>query len=446
MQGRVFLVVIGGIVASALVTASLADREGRRTFAQVRAAHTADRVEQLVSALEAVPPEVRPTLAATLGRGMTAQFAMPKTPEQEVDAELTAALSEEFGADRIIVATTGTRADCVTQSRDSAAVDDTDARPCRVISLRLRDGTPLRLILRPQPEFSWTRPHSSRWLLYAIFFPVCLALLAYVIARMATRPLEQLALAATELGVDINRPPLVERGPAEVRDAAAAFNAMQARIRRYVAERTEMLAAIAHDLQTPLTRLRLRLEKVTDTELRDKLVDDLASMQIMVREGLDLATSIDAGGLMQRVDVDSLLSSVCADAVDAGHDVTLVGQTGVSIPAIPGALQRCLTNLIDNAVKYGSYARVTASCEAGKVVIRVADGGPGIPEAQMERVFDPFYRLETSRSRETGGSGLGLTIARNIAHKHGGTLTLRNKPGGGLECVLVLPIQRHPGL
>ena len=441
MQGRVFLVLIGGIVASALVTASLADLEGRRTFAQVRAAHTADRVEQLVTALEAVPPEVRATLAATLGRGMTAQFAGPEAPGQEVDAELTAALTDEFGGDRTVVANAGTSADCVTRSGDSAAVDQ-NAKPCRVISLRLRDGTPLRLILRPQPEFSWTRPHSSRWLLYAIFFPVCLGLLAYVVARMATRPLNQLAQAATELGRDINRPPLVERGPAEVRDAAAAFNAMQARIRRYVQERTEMLAAIAHDLQTPLTRLRLRLEKVNDTELRDKLVDDLASMQIMIREGLDLATSIDAGGLMQRVDVDSLLSSVCADAVDAGHDVTLVGQTRVSIPAIPGALQRCLTNLIDNAVKYGGYARVTAGCEAGNVVIRVADGGPGIPEAQMERVFDPFYRLETSRSRDTGGSGLGLTIARNIAHKHGGTLTLRNKPGGGLECLLVLPIQR----
>ena len=440
MQGRVFLVLIGGIVASALLTALLADREGRRTFAQVRAAHTADRVEQLVTALEAVPPEFRATLAATLQRGMTAQFAGPEAPGQEVDAELTAALTEEFGGNRTVVANAGTSADCVTQPGDSPAVDQ-NAKPCRVISLRLRDGTPLRLILRPQPELSWTRPHSSRWLLYAIFFPVCLGLLAYVVARMATRPLNQLAQAATELGGDINRPPLVERGPAEVRDAAAAFNAMQARIRRYVEERTEMLAAIAHDLQTPLTRLRLRLEKVNDTELRDKLVDDLASMQIMIREGLDLA-SIDAGGLMQLVDVDSLLSSVCADAVDAGHDVTLVGQTRVSIPAIPGALQRCLTNLIDNGVKYGGYARVTAGCEAGNVVIRVADGGPGIPEAQMERVFAPFYRLETSRSRETGGSGLGLTIARNIAHKHGGTLTLRNKPGGGLECLLVLPIQR----
>jgi signal transduction histidine kinase len=440
MQGRVFLVLIGGIVASALLTATLADREGRRTFAQVRAAHTADRVEQLVAALEAVPPEVRPTLAATLGRGMTAQFAMPKGQDQEVDEELTAALRDEFGNDRTIVATAGTPEDCVTPSGDAAAVDHADTRPCPVISLSLRDGTPLRLISRPQPEFSWTRPRSSRWLLYAIFFPVCLALLAYLIARMTTRPLNQLAQAATELGADINRPPLVERGPAEVRDAAAAFNAMQARILRYVEERTEMLAAIAHDLQTPLTRLRLRLEKVKDTELRDKLVDDMASMQSMIREGLDLATSIDAGGLMQLVDVDSLLSSVCADAADAGHDVTLVGQTQASIPAIPGALQRCLNNLIDNAVKYGGFARVTAGCEAGNVVIRVADGGPGIPAAQMERVFDPFYRLETSRSRETGGSGLGLTIARNIAHKHGGTLTLRNKPGGGLECLLVLPI------
>src|SRR6266403_1876148 len=188
MQSRVFLVLIGGIVASALLTATLADREGRRTFAQVRAAHTADRVEQLVSALEAVPPEVRPTLAATLGRGMTAQFAGPQAPAQEVDAELTAALTEEFGGDLTVGSTAGTSADCVTQSGDSA-VDPSNARPCRVISLRLRDGTPLRLILRPQPEFSWTRPRSSRWLLYAIFFPTCLVLLAYIIARMATRPL-----------------------------------------------------------------------------------------------------------------------------------------------------------------------------------------------------------------------------------------------------------------
>jgi len=438
MQGRVFLVLIGGIVASALLTAGLADREGRRTFAQVRAAHTADRVEQLVSALEAVPPEVRPTLAATLGRGMTAQFAAPDAPLQENDAELTDALVDELGKDRNVTA--GPRADCAAQAGNNGASARPVVTSCQVISLTLRDGTPLRLVLRPQPDFNWSRPHSSRWLLYAIVFPLCLGLLAYVVARMATRPLGHLARAATALGGDINQPPLPENGPSEVRDAAAAFNVMQSRIRSYVEERTEMLAAIAHDLQTPITRLRLRLEKVADENLRDKLVADLGAMQGMIREGLDLATSLDTGGMMQRVDLDSLLSSVCANAVDTGQDVTLNGWTHVSILAIPIALQRCLANLIDNAVKYGGYARVTMAREGNKAVIRVSDGGPGIPEAQMEKVFDPFYRIETSRSRETGGTGLGLTIARNIARKHGGMLVLHNALGGGLECTLTLPL------
>ena len=439
MQGRVFLVLIGGIVASALLTAALADREGRRTFAQVRAAHTADRVEQLVSALEAVPPEVRPTLAATLGRGMTAQFAAPGAPQQQIDAELTDALIDELGKDRNVTAAAGSRVDCA----PGAGNDGTPTRAvasCQIISLTLRDGTPLRLVLRPQPDFNWSRPRSSRWLLFVIVLPLCLVLLAYVVARMATRPLGRLARAATALGGDINQPPLPEKGPSEVRDAAAAFNRMQARLQSYVAERTQMLAAIAHDLQTPVTRLRLRLEKVADESLRDKLVADLGAMQGMIQEGLDLATGAGSGGRMQRVDLDSLLSSVCADAVDAGQDVTLDGQTRVSILAIPIALQRGLANLIDNAVKYGGYARVAAAREGNKAVIRVRDGGPGIPEDQLEKVFDPLYRIETSRSRETGGTGLGLTIARDIARKHGGTLTLRNAPGGGLESTLTLPL------
>src|SRR5438105_3411867 len=350
MQGRVFLVLIGGIVASALLTAALADREGRRTFAQVRAAHTADRVEQLVSALEAVPPEVRPTLAATLGRGMTAQFAAPDAPPQDNDAELTDALIDELGQDRRVTATAGTQADCAAQAGNNGASAQSATASCQVISLTLRDGTPLRLVLRPQRDFNWSRPHSSRWVLYVIMFPLCLGLLAYVVARMATRPLGRLARAATALGGDINQPPLPESGPSEVRDAATAFNAMQSRIRSYVEERTEMLASIAHDLQTPITRLRLRLEKVADENLRDTLVADLGAMQGMVREGLDLATSLDTGGMMQRVDLDSLLSSVCANAVDTGQDVTLNGWTHASILAIPIALQRCLANLIDNAV------------------------------------------------------------------------------------------------
>ncbi len=440
MQGRVFLVILGGIVASALLVAFLADLEGQRTFAQVRAEHTADRVGQLVSALEAVPPEFRPRLAATIGRGMRASFARSDAPVQERDAQLTDALVEEIGQNRNVNATVGTGGECAVQAGADSGPAHGLIRSCRVISLTLRDGTPLRLISRAEHDLSWSRPRSSRWLLYAIVFPLCLGLLAYVVARMTTRPLGRLARAAAALGGDINRPPLPESGPSEVRRAATAFNVMQQRIRNYIDERSEMLASIAHDLQTPLTRLRLRLEKVGDEDLRDKLVADLGAMQGMIREGLNLAMSLDSAGLMQRVDLDSVLASVCADAVDAGQDVTLEGQTHASIRAVPIALQRCVSNLIENAVKYGGYARVTTAREGNTAVVRVRDGGPGIPDAQIERVFDPFYRVEASRSRETGGTGLGLTIARNIARKHGATLTLRNAPGGGLEATLALPL------
>jgi signal transduction histidine kinase len=200
-----------------------------------------------------------------------------------------------------------------------------------------------------------------------------------------------------------------------------------------------MLAAITHDLQTPLTRLRLRLEKVGDDELRGKLIGDLSAMQAMVKEGLDLARSMDSSEAMQALDLDSMLEAVCSDAVDAGQDVRLAGQSGMAVMARPTALRRCLVNLVDNAVKYGRYAHVTLDRAGPNAArIRIRDGGPGIPPDELGKVFDPFYRVESSRSRESGGTGLGLTIARNIAEQHGGTLMLANHPEGGLEVTLVL--------
>ncbi len=205
-----------------------------------------------------------------------------------------------------------------------------------------------------------------------------------------------------------------------------------------------MLAAITHDLQTPLTRLRLRLEKVEDPALRAKLIEDLGGTQMLVREGLDLARSMDSTEPMQLLDIDSLLDSACADAGDAGQDVACEGRIRVSLAAQPRALRRCLTNLLDNAVKYGRQARVTLSQEQDRVVIRIRDSGAGIPADQLDAVFDPFFRLETSRSRDTGGTGLGLTIARNIAENHGGSLTLANHPEGGLEATIRLPVKPLP--
>jgi signal transduction histidine kinase len=273
---------------------------------------------------------------------------------------------------------------------------------------------------------------------------ISVAGLAYVVARKTTRPLKQLAQAAKNLGNDINHAPLDLTGADEIRQASAAFNAMQARIRQYIFQRTQMLAAITHDLQTPLTRMRLRLEKVGDPDLQERLIGDLSAMQAMVREGLDLARSMDTTETMQKLDLDSLLDSVCADAADASQQVTLSGRAGMALLGRPLDLRRCLSNLIDNAVKYGRRARVTVDRASGAARIRIRDDGPGIPDAEQARVFEPFYRIETSRSRESGGTGLGLTIARNIAEQHGGSIALANHPDGGLEVTLLLP-EYYPG-
>ncbi|HEX8476877.1 MAG TPA: ATP-binding protein, partial [Telluria sp.] len=307
---------------------------------------------------------------------------------------------------------------------------------CEAINVTLRDGDRLRLSVMP-PVFG-TEPRTDLSPLLLVFM-LSIAALAYLVARMTTSPLKKLAQAAKDLGHDINHPPLKLTGVSEIRQASAAFNAMQARIRQYIVQRTEMLAAITHDLQTPLTRLRLRLEKVADRELQQRLIGDLSAMQEMVREGLDLARSTDTSETMQALDLDSLLDSVCADATDAGQDVELIGRVAMRAFGRPMGLRRCLVNLIDNAVKYGHNARVTAERTKGAARIRIRDSGPGIEAAELARVFEPFYRVESSRSRESGGTGLGLTIARNIAEQHGGTISLANHPEGGLEVTLVLP-------
>jgi signal transduction histidine kinase len=308
---------------------------------------------------------------------------------------------------------------------------------CETLNVRLRDGEELRLSVLP-PRSVFTGPETDYRVTIGLFL-LSIAALAYVVARMTTRPLKVLARAAQDLGQDINRAPLELKGASEIRQASAAFNAMQARIRQYIFQRTQMLAAITHDLQTPLTRMRLRLEKVSDAELQERLIGDLSAMQAMVREGLVLARSMDTTENMQMLDLDSLLEAVCADAVDAGQQVELKGHAGMALLGRPLDLRRCLGNLIDNAVKYGREARVCVDRVGGAARVRIRDGGPGIPPGELARVFDPFYRVETSRSRESGGTGLGLTIARNIAEQHGGSIALANHPEGGLEVTLVLP-------
>ena len=440
MTGRVFLVLLLGMLASAALTQWLAVGERLRAIDQYRDFHALERAEQLIMTVDLVPLASRDAYLKVVNRtavrleaahGAGAGAVLPHT---EFSAALAARLGDGF---RIFPLSERPPA-CNLPRKQQTVFGQTQWRgTCESMHILMRDGHMLRLsVLPPRAPPGAVQ---NDWSTILIAFVFSIALLAYLVTRMTMRPLKQLAQAAKDLGNDINHPPLQLAGASEIRQAGAAFNAMQARIRQHIFQRTQMLAAITHDLQTPLTRMRLRLEKVVEPDLQERLVGDLSAMQQMVKEGLDLARSMDSTETMQALDLDSLLDSVCADATDAGQRVELTGRAGMAMMARPMALRRCLVNLIDNAIKYGQYAHVTVERIAGAARIRIRDGGPGIAQDQLAKVFEPFYRIETSRSRESGGTGLGLTIARNIAEQHGASVLLANHVDGGLEVTLVMP-------
>ena len=438
MTGRVFATLLLGILVSAALTQWMADVERQRVLERQRDQTLIERAEQLIMATEIVPASARRAYLAVANRpGLQLEVG---APHQQAPMSIFArTLSDRLGPDYLIASAAQRPEACAHPPRMPLLYGLLSAEwtgACENLNVRLRDGEQLHLAVLPPRSLVGVETDYRGVL--ALFF-VSIAFLAYLVARMTTRPLKQLAQAAQDLGNDINRAALDLTGASEIRQASAAFNAMQARIRQYIFQRTQMLAAITHDLQTPLTRMRLRLEKVADDELQERLIGDLSAMQAMVREGLELARSMDTTGNMQMLDLDSLLAASVDDAADADQPVTLSGRSGMALLGRPLDLRRCLGNLIDNAVKYGQQAQVVVDRVKGAARVRVRDAGPGIPQAEMQRVFDPFYRIETSRSRESGGTGLGLTIARNIAEQHGGSITLANHPEGGLEVTLMLP-------
>lgn len=263
--------------------------------------------------------------------------------------------------------------------------------------------------------------------------------LAVLMARRITRPIRRLSAAAESLGRGEEVAPLPEEGPDDVRRLTAVFNVMQDRLKRFVSDRTTMLAAIGHDLRTPITSLRLRAEFVRDTEERDKLLSTLDDMQTMVEATLSFARDQAVGEPTRLVDVAALAEMISDDLADLGYDVTFTGEQRIPYRCRPTALGRAIRNLVENAVRYGERARVSAGVDETGLRIVVDDDGPGLATPDIDEVFKPFVRLETSRSRETGGTGLGLSIARTIARSHGGDVFLANRPGGGLSAVIRLP-------
>jgi protein-histidine pros-kinase len=307
-------------------------------------------------------------------------------------------------------------------------------------AMQLADGSALTIRLPVPHSPATAAPTPPERVLAALVALVAgVSLLAWIAVRVATRPLSKLADAARALGEDPNRPAVDTSGPAEVAQAAAAFNQMQQRIREHVGERTRILAAISHDLQTPITRLRLRVEQIDDDALRARIQSDLDAMQALAKEGLDYARSLDATAPLQAVDVNALVDALCEDARDMGWQVACEGRVTRACRAQVAALRRALWNLIENGVKFGERVDVTLGEVDDAVTVQIRDHGPGLPAAELERVFEPFYRTEASRNRETGGTGLGLAIARNLLRAQGGDVTLANAAGGGLAATVRLP-------
>ncbi|QEI08152.1 HAMP domain-containing protein [Pigmentiphaga aceris] len=311
-----------------------------------------------------------------------------------------------------------------------------------LLDVALPDGRWLRVQASEDPGWKTSQPlallldYLGRIYVLRILGLVVIALVA---VRLVTRPLDRLAQAAEALGRDIQRPPLVVQGPLEVRRAAQAFNAMQQRLVSNLAERTRFLAAVSHDLRSPITRLRLRTEMLAEAGLRDKFRRDLEHMEAMVSATLGFVQNEAATEHMQSVDIDALLASLQSDMQDMGHIVEVHGRANGPLPAYPRTLKRCLQNLLDNAIRYGGSASMQVEDTPEQVCVIVSDRGPGLPEAMLQQVFEPFFRLEASRNADTGGYGLGLSIAQTVARAHGGDLVLRNRPGGGLDAVLRLP-------
>jgi signal transduction histidine kinase len=269
-----------------------------------------------------------------------------------------------------------------------------------------------------------------------------LTLAAWVGAKWLSEPMRKLASAARELGSDIHRAPLVEEGTSECRETTRVFNQMQTRIREQLEQRDQFVAAVSHDLRTPLTRLALRAEALQDPQERMRFGKDIVEMDEMIRATLDYLRGAADPEPMVLLDVGSLVSSMVYDCQDCGQAVALVdGAPAAPLSAQASSLRRCIGNLVENAVRYGVRARIAVLDSSEALQIVVSDDGPGIAEHELVPVLTPFYRVESSRNRNSGGVGLGLATASDIARRHAGALQLRNGPNGGLVATLTLP--RH---
>lgn len=458
--GRLVLVLMGGLVLAQLATAYINLSERGQLLYEASGLRSAERIADIGKLLDSLPEGERrrvievfnaPPLTIALDRATMATQSQPQNPDMQLSMFSTAlryALGDAMPV-KII------RREGAPASFETSGQFRSSGMPMMsqhmggnsihnfspdgaffTVQIALHDGNWVTFdtYLSPQAIAIPWRVALTLFILLGTVVALSLVAVQWVIG-----PLSALANAADKLGADIHGPALPETGPIEVQRAARAFNTMQKRLSLFISDRTRILSAMSHDLKTPITRLRLRTELLDDETVRVKFDKDLRDMESMVTQTLDFMRDASAVEAVQRVDVMTMLESLQTDYADNGGIVGLKGEITEPWRGRPLALRRCLTNLIDNAIRYGKEATVCMEDRADCVSIRVLDQGPGIAEDELDKAFEPFFRGESSRNRDTGGTGLGLGIARNIARAHGGELSLRNRIEGGLEATLTLP-------
>ncbi len=436
LAGRTALVLVASltVVQVAGLTIHAFDRVGLQRIAQVR--DVGVRLMSQYRSVALTPPDQREAVVAELGQRDGSSAKLENGPPTD-DLPLT----QQPLRRQIVVSMQLIGVPQAQRQREIVMLGGPREQRL-VIGMRLPDGHWLNMMVPMPPPRIW---HSESFLIAFVLMTLTAGLLTLWAVRRLTAPVATLARAAEALGRDVNAPPLPEDGPTEVATAAAAFNTMAARIRRFVQDRTFMLTAIGHDLRTPITRLKLRAEFIEDEEIRRKMLLDLDELAAMVGATLAFGRDVTTDEAVTSVDLTELTRTILDEAGDARPDdaeqISYHGPDHLPIHGRPMALKRALTNLIMNALNYGSSAHVTlAPPDAGTVTLLVEDNGPGIPESEIDRMFQPFQRIEVSRNNETGGMGLGLPIARNILRAHGGDITLANRAGGGARATVTLPV------
>jgi signal transduction histidine kinase len=449
-----FVAVLIGVLAATMISTYLVSRDRDRTLVQASVREWSRRVVDMTASMQLLQPAERIEASSLLQSGP--QFRRPRprrlSPQprlqplfqppglsasvpdfrSSLERQVGAALGSEYQV--AVTPTTDPGKTALTLGRPGAEAFERGGQLYDV-SITIPGGDMLLFRLAQGQRVA---PLPRSLLFNLMLMALLTAIAVYAVTRGITRPLSALARAAEAVGRDLRQPPLQERGSREVRDAARAFNTMQERMQRHVDSRTRVLAAMSHDLKTPLTRLRLRMTTLDDPDMQFRVDRDLDEMESMVHGALTLLRGLNDDEPAEAVDINELLGTLQGEFAEVGTPFEVQGRARLLYAGKPMALKRCLTNLISNATKFGGGVSVQLE-DGTAVIIAIRDKGPGIPAEHLVHVFEPFYRVESSRNRDTGGTGLGLCIARDIAQAHGGALTLTNLPQGGLQATLTLP-------